>query len=163
MTRLLEPDPHRRLPDPERYQGRVEMDLDLEDQSFGEIQSEQRLDQVKALEALVRQEELPIISVTTGRSDNFSESARVHSNGFEGHRRGSHFSLSAMVTVQDQGERRPMGWEYGLRRHQEYLPSLEHIAQKATQSAAGQLGAQSLKTGRYPVLVENRILFPNSS
>ncbi len=158
MTRLLEPDLHRRLPDPERYQGRAELDLDLEDRSFGEIQAQERLEQVMALEALVRQEELPIISVSTGRSDSFSESARVHSNGFEGHRRSSNFSLSAMVTVQDQGERRPMGWDYGLRRHMEELPSAERIAQKATQSAAAQLGARSLKTGRYPVLVENRAL-----
>jgi PmbA protein len=160
MTRLLEPDPHRGLPDSAAYDGRADIDLDLFDPSARTVPSDERREAVQSLESLVRQqaEKLPIVSVSTSISDGVGHSARVHSNGFVGEREVSSFSLSAMLTVLDEDGRRPMGWEYTYRRHKADLDSPEWIAQRAAEKASAQLGAGQVPTGKYTILVENRAI-----
>ena len=99
MTKLLEPDVHRGLPDAERYQGRADVDLQLADPGQQNMTSEQRLALAEQLEQMVRDKagDLPIVSVATNVSDTHGRSARVHTNGFEGVREGTSFSFSAMV------------------------------------------------------------------
>lgn len=157
MTRLLEPDPHRRLPDPALYAGRADVDLDLADPSQGEVTSESRRALAERLEALLRDAagtKAPIVSVTSSVDDDAGESARVHTNGFEGARRGTHFSRSVQVTVMDADGRRPMGWGYTVRRHQADLENLAAVARRAQEMALQQLGAGKLPTGRYTIVVD---------
>jgi len=158
MTRLLEPDPHRGLPDPERYTGRADIDLDLADAAAKNVDSTDRRQAVQALETLVRDNagDLPIVSVASSISDGLGHSARVHSNGFIGERETTSFSLSAMVTVLDEDGRRPMGWEYTYRRHQEDLDTADWIAKRACEKARAQLGAGRVPTNKYTIVVENR-------
>ncbi|MCA9527135.1 MAG: TldD/PmbA family protein [Myxococcales bacterium] len=158
MTRLLEKDPHRCLPDPAAYAGRADVDLDLVDPGYGAVSSAERRQVVEELEALVRaaDPDLPIISVSTEVSDTWSQSARVHTNGFEGAREGTSFVLGAMVTVKDADGRRPMGWDYTVRRHRSDLDSPGAVAQAAASRARAQLGAGKLPTGRYPIVLVNR-------
>lgn len=160
MTRLLEPDPYRRLPDPARYGGREDVDLDLVDPAYGDTTSEDRLRLAQQLEEMARAhaEGVPVISISTGVSDSFGQSARVHTNGFEGERAATSSSFSAMVTVKDADGRRPMGWDYSARRHRADLDAPEGIARTAVERAAAQLGAGKLPTGRYTIVVENRAL-----
>ncbi|MCA9542784.1 MAG: TldD/PmbA family protein [Myxococcales bacterium] len=157
-TRLLEPDEHRRLTDPARYAGRAQVDLDQCDPHHSALAPETRREEAQALEARVRElgSHLPIVSVATSVSDNFGQSARVHTNGFEGAREGTSYSRSAMITCKEPDGRRPMGWDYSARRHRSDLADLEAIAQGAVTRTAGILGAGKLKTGRYTVVVENR-------
>ena len=158
MTKLLEPDPHRSLPDPSRYAGRASLDLDLADPSHGDRDGAKRRESCETLEAMLRDgaDDLPIVSVATTVSDNIGHSARVHSNGFEGARTGTSFSASAMVTVLDDDGRRPMGWEYSYRRFLEDLDPLEWISRRARDKARCQLGATQVKTGKYTIVLENR-------
>jgi len=158
MTKLLEPDPHRSLPDPNLYEGRADVDLQLADSSHSNQDGAGRRAQCEELETLLREgaEDLPIVSVATTVSDSIGHSARVHSNGFEGARAGTSFSASAMVTVLDEDGRRPMGWEYSYRRFQEDLDPLEWIARRAREKARAQLGATQVKTGKYTIVLENR-------
>ncbi|MEZ4466399.1 MAG: metallopeptidase TldD-related protein [bacterium] len=158
MTRLLEPDPHRCLPDPAAYAGRADVDLDLVDAGYGDVTSAERRQVVEALEALVREADaaLPIVSVSTEVSDTWSQSARVHTNGFEGAREGTSFVLGAMVTVKDADGRRPMGWDYTVRRHRGDLDTPARVAKTAAERARAQLGAGKLPTGRYPIVLVNR-------
>ena len=160
MTRLLEPDEHRRLPDPSSYEGRAQVDLELTDAGQADMTSAERLRTAQDLEQRVRQRaaDLPVVSITTGVSDGRSETARVHTNGFEGAREGTHFAASAMMTVKDVDGRRPMGWHYTHRRHLADLRPLDEVAQVAVDKAAAQLGAGKLDTGKYRILVENRAL-----
>jgi len=158
MTRLLEPDPHRGLPDPERYEGRADIDLDLCDPAHGDLDSEARRAFASELESMVRERagELPIVSVATGFGDRHAHSARIHTNGFVGEREGTSFSYSAMVTVKDEGSRRPMGWDYCARRYRSDLVDPADVAQRAVEHAASQLGAGKLPTGRYTVVLDRR-------
>ena len=157
-ARLLEPDPHRRLPDPTRYAGRRDLDLDLWDPLHGQLSPEQRRHDAAHLEALLQARigDLPVVSMTTDVSDSFGQSARVHTNGFEGARTGTSFSISAAITAKEADGRRPMGWDYTGRRHRSDLASLESLADTAVARTRNQLGAGKLRTGRYTVVVENR-------
>jgi len=158
MTKLLEPDVHRGLPDADRYQGRAEVDLQLADPTQQDMTSEQRLALAERLEHMVREKagDLPIVSVATNVSDTHGQSARVHTNGFEGVREGTSFSFSAMVTVKDADDRRPMGWSYAAARHREDLDPPGIVAQEAREKARHQLGSTRLPTGRYTVVLDNR-------
>lgn len=158
MTRLLEPDPYRCLPDPSAYEGRADVDLDLCDPSHATQSSVDRRSRAQQIEALVRDKhpDLPIISVSTSVSDSWGQSARVSTNGFEGVREGTHFSASAAITAKDADGRRPMGWDYTSRRHFEDLESLDKLAQEAGVRTRHQLGAGKIKTGKYTILLENR-------
>ena len=156
MTRLLEPDPHRCLPDPARYTGRADVDLQLCDASQAEVTSDARRALAAELEARVREGagDLPIVSVSSGVDDDWGESARIHTNGFEGWREGTHFSRSVQVTLKEPDGRRPMGWSYTVRRFQADLDAPEKIALEARERARLQLGAGKLSTGRYTVVVD---------
>lgn len=158
MTRLLEPDPHRALPDPARYEGRADVDLDLVDDSYAAVTSESRLQHAESLETHAREAagDLPVISVSSGVSDNHGESVRLHSNGFEGYREGTTFSRWTQVTVKDEDGRRPAGVSWTARRHQSDLESDVVVARDAAARAGQQLGAGKLNTGRYTIVVENR-------
>jgi PmbA protein len=158
MTRLLEPDPHRCLPDPTMYAGRAEIDLDLSDPTQASVTSESRRAAAEQLETLLRAGagDLPIVSVTSSVDDDSGESARVHTNGFEGVRTGTHFSRSVQVTVLDKDGRRPMGWSYTVRRHQAELQALETIAREAREMALRQLGSGKLPTGKYTLVVDHQ-------
>ena len=158
MTRLLEPDPHRCLPDPAMYAGRAEVDLDLSDPTQASVTSESRRAAAEQLETLLRAGagDLPIVSVTSSVDDDSGESARVHTNGFEGVRTGTHFSRSVQVTVLDKDGRRPMGWAYTVRRHQAELQVLETIAREAREMALRQLGSGKLATGKYTLVVDRQ-------
>ncbi|MCB9553530.1 MAG: TldD/PmbA family protein [Myxococcales bacterium] len=159
-TRLLEPDPHRGLPDPSRYAGRADIDLDLADPKWHDVSGEDRRALAAELEALARDgdDDLPIVSVASSVGDSHGRSARVHTNGFEGVREATTTGYSVMITVKDQDDRRPMGWSYSYCRHREDLDAPEAIARVARQKARDQLGAGRIKTGRYRVVVENRAL-----
>ncbi len=158
MTRLLEPDPHRCLPEPEFYEGRAEVDLELADPAHSDWTSDSRRGSCATLEEMIRTSagDLPIVSVAASVGDSIGESARVHSNGFEGVRDGTTFGISAMVTVLDEGGRRPLGWEYSFRRHHRDLDPLQWIADRAREKASAQLGASHIATGKYTVVLENR-------
>lgn len=157
-TRLLEPDPHRGLPDPARYAGRAEIDLDLADPDRAGVDGGDRRALAERLEALVRDGagDLPIVSVATSVGDNHGRSARIHSNGFVGEREGTSSGFSVAITVKDDDGRRPLGWSYSYRRHRADLDPPDVVAAEAIERSRAQLGAGRIETGRYRVVVENR-------
>jgi PmbA protein len=157
-TRLLEPDPHRCLPDPARYTGRAQVDLDLYDPAHAQLSPEQRRAEAMELEALTREAAagVEIASLTTEVSDSFGQSARVHTNGFEGARSATSYAMGAMLTAKEPDGKRPMGYDFAARRHRQDLPPLAGLARTTALRTRNLLGAGKLPTGRYVVVVENR-------
>ena len=160
MTRYLEEDPCRALPDAQLYEGRAEVDLDLYDSGYLSISGDQRRREVEELEALAREKSAhlgeQVISVNSSIGDQHGQSARVHTNGFEGERETSQFYASVGVNLKEPDGRRPVGSSYSYRRHRAELRGFEEIAAEAAAKAEAQLNAQKLKTGKYTVIVENR-------
>ncbi len=158
LTRKLSVDPHRYLPDPKQYQGRAEVDLDLEDPHYGELDASRRLQLARDLEAAARavKGSEAILSVTTGFGDTFAESARVHSNGFEGARRVTDFGMTAQVSVKDPDGRRPEDWDSASSRHFAALPGPEPIGRAAAERALARLGSAKGASAVLTMAVENR-------
>jgi PmbA protein len=158
MTRVLASDEHRRLPEPELYQGRAQVELALEDPRQATLTAEERQRFVQELEASARAVDSQgvILSVTTAFSDTLRETYRVSSNGFEGGMRGTQFSASAEVSVRDSDGRRPEESDYAVARFFEDLTDAATLGRSAGKRALGRLGSTKGASGVLPMAVDNR-------
>lgn len=159
MTRLLAPDPHRRLPDPSRYQGRFEGDLQAHDpRGVASLTGSERRRCARVLEEAVRSGTGAerIVTVSTSSADAEGSWVLATSNGMEGSTRFSNFVLSAEVTVQDEGDRRQRGASFCVTTQRDQLESFDAIGRDALQRALQGVGARPEPTGRYACIIENR-------
>jgi PmbA protein len=156
-TRLLAKDPYRTLPDPKYYKGRVDKDLGMLDPDYKKLTPEARHKMVKAIEesALSKGGE-KVISVTSRAYDGHEESVLLTSNGFEGHQDITVFFAGAQMTVQDEGERRPTGYNFLVSVRRKDIPSPEKIGAGAAKRTLDLLGGKKLKTETLPIIIENR-------
>lgn len=158
MTRALAPDPFRSLPDPSLYPGAKGPDLELEDGRHEAVTAHQRREAAAALEAAARavKGSGAILSVSTSVGDRLAESARVHSNGFEGQRRETIFGVSANVSVKDADGRRPEDGFGATARFQATLPTLEAVGRQASERTLARLGSQKMPSAQATMVLENR-------
>lgn len=158
LARTLAPDPHRRLPEPERYRGQAEVDLELEDPSHAALDSGTRRRIAEELEVAARS--VPgaerILSVTTSVSDTRAESALVQTNGFEGTKRGTDFWIAAEVTVKDADGRRPEESAASGGRWREAMEAPAVIGRRAAERALSRLGAVKGGSAVMPMAVDRR-------
>jgi len=156
MTRVLTPDPHRALPEPELYGPTEGVELDLVDPGYDDLDTERRL----ALAAEVEQAALgasdEILSVTSRVMHQDGETLQVHSNGFRGEKAGTSFYLGASVTARDKDGRRPEDHHFVGARHLEDLPEPGPVGEEASRRALDRRGAAMVPSARMPMLVENR-------
>ncbi len=157
MTSLLEEDPDRSLPDPRYYEGRADVDLDLLCSGHDALSATERHGLVQEVEAASFERGGPgIISVSAGMTDNHAESVMLTSNGFEGYAEATTYGMGAGVTVQDEGDRRPMGSHSVTVRHRTELPAPARVGAEAAERTLELLGAARIQTETMPVIVENR-------
>jgi PmbA protein len=156
MTRYLTEDPHRKLPDPRYYAGRMKMELEVFDHGYQMVTPEQRVRISKEIESIAKSQSDKILSCTAGYSDSFAESVKVNSNGFEGENTVSLFAAGAEVTVDDGKGGRPSDWNWAAVRHFSDLPQLETLGAVAAQRALEKIGQDKMESGRYEMIVENR-------
>ncbi|ATB37576.1 hypothetical protein CYFUS_002998 [Cystobacter fuscus] len=158
MTRVLTPDEHRRLPEPEFYAGRASLELMIEDPRQTQLSSEERQRFARELEEGARSADGKgaILSVTTGFGDLSREVFRVTSNGFEGGSRSTQFAASAEVSVQDPDGRRPEEGDSGFSRFFEDLPSASALGRRAGERALGRIGSVKGASAVLPMVVDNK-------
>jgi PmbA protein len=158
MTRTLAVDPFRSLPDPALYAGQADVDLLIDDPAYATVTPEQRRRLAQELEEAARSAKggEAILSVTTGFSDNRSESVRVHSNGFRGGRVDTSFWTSAQVSVKDADGRRPEDWSAAGVRFLAELPATAAVGKDAAERALGRLGAKKAESAVLPMVLANR-------
>ncbi len=157
MTRVLSPDPHRGLPDPELYGPTEGVELDVVDPDYDALDTDRRLALATEVEqAALEQGGEDIISVTSRVMHQSGESLQVHSNGFRGEKRGTSFHLGASVTARDEDGRRPEDHHFVGARHLADLPAAAPVGQEAARRALARRGAGKAPSGRMTLLVENR-------
>ncbi len=156
-TRLLAEDPYRTLPDPMYYQGRSDIDIGIRDVEYEKLTAEQRHAMVKAIEkvCLAKGGE-KVISVTAGEHDSCTESVMLTSNGFEGYQESTVYWAGAEMTVQDEGDRRPNGYNFVASVKRSGMPAPEEIGTVAVERTLDLLGAKKIQTETLPVIIENR-------
>ena len=158
MTRTLTKDPHRRLPDPALYAGQAQLDLQLEDAQYATVTPERRRAVAREIEEGARAVKGAdaILSVTTEFADTRTESARVHSNGFEGARSETSFGIGAQVSVKDADGRRPEDYSYARVRFVGEAPMAAGEGRKAAERALGRIGAKKGDSAVLTMLIDPR-------
>jgi PmbA protein len=155
MTKVLEPDPFRRLPDPKLYENRPTVDLAMLDADYSKVETSQRKKFARDVEDAALAKGKDLASVTTSFGDGWGESIRVTSNGFHGREEYTSFSAFAEVTVKD-GEKRPEDYWYVAGRRFAELTDPAALGRKAVERAEARIGARKVTGGSMPVVVENR-------
>ncbi len=153
LTRALEPDPYRTIPDPALYEGRSDVDLDLFDPAVEALDRDRCIEWLSKMDAASHTDER-VISATSHLAMGAGASARVSSNGFRGARAGTRISAYTEVTVQGEGDKRPEAYDYGCARHLEDMRSHDAIAREALARAIGRIGAVKGASGRFTMVVD---------
>ena len=158
LTRTLAPDPFRALPDPALYQGRSEVDLQILDRAPGDLSPDARRAFCQHMEEAARGAKGAehILSVSSGVSDSRTESARVHTNGFEGVREQTSRSAWVDVSVKDPDGRRPEESSSATVRLRADLPTPASLGVEALARTVACIGAKKAPSARATVVVENR-------
>ncbi|MBI5066913.1 MAG: TldD/PmbA family protein [Deltaproteobacteria bacterium] len=158
LTRKLEPDPFRALPDPALYRGQASLALDLVDPGVGSLSSARRREMCREAEEAARGGPGAdrLVSVSTSFGDGLHESWRVHTNGFEGERRATDFWISAVVSARDADGRRPEEWDAAGARHLAELPAAGEVGRRAAERARARLGARKAPSEVTALVVDGR-------
>ena len=158
MTRLLAEDPYRSLPDPKYYAGLVERDLGLCDPAYARMEPAHRHDMARAIEAAsFAKGGAKLVSVTSQVQDGRGEDLLLASNGFQGFSESTYYVAGAMVTAQDEGDRRPAGAHFAVCVNRGDLPRPESIGAEAVSRTLAMFGGRKIATATLPIIVENRI------
>lgn len=155
LTRALQPDPHRSLPDPTLYEGRTTADLELLDGGIDALDSARREEWLTSLDGVLRSDDR-VISATGYVGGTLSESAVVSTNGLQGSYGGTQLWVGGEVTVRDAGDKRPEGsWYVGVRQLDD-LPSLDEVARRALEQATIRIGSAKGPTSKTLMVLDPR-------
>jgi PmbA protein len=156
-AKIMEEDPFRTLPDPKYYEGRSTVDLQLSDPDYNQLTPEDRHQMVKTVEeSCLQKGGDKVISVEAGEYDEMYEEFIKSSNGFEGSTKNTYCQVGAAMTAQDEGDRRPEGYNYIGCRYRSDLPPLEEIGTVAAERTLDLMGGKKIATTKLPVILENR-------
>jgi PmbA protein len=163
-TQFLAKDEYRRLPDPEYYPpkettvaaGEFYNEFNLCDNDYDRVETPRRIQIAADIEEAVRQQSDRIISVSAGYYDSYSESIKIHSNGFSGQGWGTVFYGGAEVTVKGENSGRPEGTFGANSRFSKTLLDAETIGKNAAERALCKIGQKKIASGKYDMIVENR-------
>ena len=157
MTRLLEEDPARTLPDPERYKDRAALDLELYDAEVAAITPNKLIEMCGALEAECAQnKQIPIIDIAVEYGTQLYESYMVNTNGFEGERKSSNIAGSCEISMQD-GDKKPSNYGYSTTKFLADLRSPKAIADEAVRYCSYMLKQKKLESKNRTVVLDPRV------
>ncbi len=141
LTRALEPDPDRALPDPALYGGTRPRGLDLMDPAILALTQQQRVARCQAMNARFKGKQ-HVISGTSTMFDGHGQFAAVSSNGFQGSYESTYVGNHSSVTMQGRDDKRPEG-AMGCSAHQlATLMPPETIGDEALARASARLGSE---------------------
>lgn len=153
LTRALEPDKYRRLPEPALFEGRSTKDLETVDDGLLDLTPDKRIDRCMELDAMVAGGD-KVISAMSAMSDGRYTVGAASSNGFLGARSASWIGQYANLTLQGEGDKRPEGGMGATVRHAEDLPDVKWIADEAKHRAFSRLGSKKGPTTTTTLVVD---------
>jgi len=153
LTRHLEPDPHRVIPDSALYAGRSDVDIDQVDPSVDGVERDTCLDWLKGMDEIIHGDER-VISATSSVSINHHASARVSSNGFEGANKNTYIGYGSQVALDEGDGRRPEGYRGVGARYLTDLLSTEDVAREALERGLQRLGSGKAPSARTVMVVD---------
>ncbi|MPQ46157.1 TldD/PmbA family protein [Marinifilum sp. N1E240] len=153
-TNYLAEDKYRSLPDRHLCYDGEEKDLKLFDSSYDTIDPRQKIDLAMQVEAETIGMDDRIITVSGSYGDGSYRSYMVLSNGVEGFKESTSYSVSASASI-NGGDSRPSDYHYNAARFWNQL-SGEGVGKYAVERALRKIGAKKIKSGKMEMLIENR-------
>jgi PmbA protein len=154
-TRYLSQDEFRSLPDPELYYKGGGSDLKTIDANLEAVDAKRKIELANKAHDEAYKKDDRIISVSSKYSDNISNMVMVTSNGFKGDIGNTNISLTVSVSIKsDTG--RPSDYWYENSLFFDKLKATD-IGKKALERAINKIGPKKIASGKYPVLIENRV------
>lgn len=153
-TRFLAEDEFRMLPEPELYYKGGGQELNVFDASIESVDMKTKIDLASQVLNEAYKKDERVISVSAFYSDNVSNSIMVTSNGFKGENAGSSISLYSTVAVAtDSGRPSDYWFENAI-----FFDKLKKtdIGKKALERTLRKIGPKKIKSGKYPMILENR-------
>ena len=152
-TRHLSPDPFRSLPPSSRYYKGGGVDLELYDRNFDKVSPEEKIDLARIVGEEINGSDSRLLSYSTVFSDSSEFLYQIDSQGFEGESFSTQFSLSASVSIKDQGDARPEDYWFDASL---FFDSLQKsgIGKRALERVLRKLGAKKIASGRFPMVVD---------
>lgn len=154
VTRALQEDPFRVIPDPALFEGRSNANLDLVDRAIGSVTREKRLEILNTLNQRIQGQD-KVLSTTSSVSTSENESAAASSNGFSGKFETTGMFVYSDVVLDEDGKR-PEEAFFGGGHHGDELPKLEEVADTALQWARNRLGSKKGPTKKTTMVVDPR-------
>jgi PmbA protein len=156
LTRMLEPDPFRRLPEPGLYEGPRPAGLDLEDPAVTAVTQDELIALSKALNARLDGQDR-VISAESTVSQGHAMSAAASSNGFVGTNAGTQMGMYASATLRDEGDARPEGGMGVSVRHRDRMVTPEALGDEALERARQRLGTRKGPTLTTAMVVDRTV------
>ena len=153
-TNYLAEDKYRSLPDRHLcYNGEVK-DLKMVDSEYDQIDPRQKIDLAMQVEAETNGMDDRIITVSGSYGDGSYRSYMVLSNGVEGFKESTSYSVSASASI-NGGDSRPSDYDYRVSRFWNELKG-EGVGKHAVERGLRKIGAKKIKSGKFEMLIENR-------
>ncbi len=152
LTRCLEPDPFRKIPDASLYADRADAELDLVDASLVNLTREDRVAWCRTLDDRARAHD-EVVSATAGVMDGHTISARVSSNGFRGAHERTGLYYGAEVTARDGETKRPEAARYVGACHRADIPTPDVVGKEALERVLLRRGARKAGSVRTTMVV----------
>jgi PmbA protein len=155
LTRALQPDPFRKIPDPSLFADRPDVELERLDPALAGVSADDRLGWCRELDARVHADER-VISATSGVFSGESEGASASSNGFRGEWDGGYLGYSATATVREGEDKRPEGSYFAYGRFLDSLPTPTEVAAEALKRTLDRLGSTKGPTRKATMVVDQQ-------
>lgn len=155
-TRFLAPDLFRTLPDSSRYFKGNPQDLDLCDKTYNSVTAEERVQLAKNIVDEVYGSDNRIISVSSYVNDTYGAEYMLVSDGFVAETQDTAFSIGAEVSLKTSTDARAESYWSESNIFWNELPKTG-ISSKAFDRALGKIGQEKIKSGKYSMLLDNRI------
>jgi PmbA protein len=155
ITRSLQKDPFRVIPDASLFANRLEIDLDLVDDSISSVTREERMDLLKAMNDRIHGQD-KVLSATSSVSTSHGHFAAASSNGFRGSYESTSMWIGAGVVLDEEGGKRPEEGFYGGGRHRSELPDPAKTAEMALELARNRLGSTKGPTRKTTMVLHPR-------
>lgn len=153
-TQYLAADIYRRLPDPERYFKPNGKDLDLFDNSFDSIKTEDKLEIARQSIEEIYQADERIVSISSSYDDGIGAEYMIASNGFEDESYDSAFNIETSVSLKTDGDARAESYWYDSSIFWDDLKK-SGIGKKALERALRKIGQRKIQSGKYQMLLDN--------
>jgi PmbA protein len=155
ITRALQKDPFRSIPDPALFEGRSTRDLELVDTSILDLSREHRMDILEKTNARLQGKD-KVLSSNSFTGTSHSQSASASTNGFKGSYESTNMFLGANVTLSDN-DKRPEESHFAVSLHRDQLPDPGQVADEALRRANARLGSIKGPTQLTTMVVDPRV------